>query len=573
MNASVRRWGLRLLTALAYGLVVAVVALPVAAEQAVEGVRFEDRLGSLPVEVSLSHNGVSTLDTGILGKLYWDRTGTGGFGAWVRATGPPEAGSTLSSYLSPKFLQVNAQFVDDPGEVARVYGKEMRTQLTSALWRYELLAVLVGGVGLALMFRGRAPLSHTSWSPRRRRGIVALCLVIALTASGLSAQWMFRHWQGATPVAASYAMPGLEKLSFSSPQALEIARQVQPFVEKNTERIRERAVRYEAAAVESLRTALSTQAVGLVPREGERVVIAEADPQGSLVGTAVRKAMYPLLVEQLGEDAIVMRTISGDVTSNGTVAEAGFVEGEAQASRDIPTVAVKGDHDSDTTLEQLGDNGVAVPDFDPADVDGLKVVAANDPAFKTLFGGLIVNDTGVTETGLGEALREEVDEADPVIVLVHQPRSAAGFLGIDSTSDLVQGEGRETTPWDDGIPDAPPGAINVGHLHDVDGPWVVWNTDGDLVTWTVVNQLGTSGGVEENPTFDRFSTPFSAPLKTLSVQLQYVDADSGLQTGYAFLDIASDGEVTITDRIDLGLPGGQPQPLSEVVLAPAASDG
>ena len=53
----------------------------------------------------------------------------------------------------------------------------------------------------------------------------------------------------------------------------------------------------------------------------------------------------------------------------------------------------------------------------------------------------------------------------------------------------------------------------MGHYHDPDGPWVVWNTDGDLVTWTVVSQLGTSGGVEENPTFNRFSTPFSTPLK------------------------------------------------------------
>ena len=73
------------------------------------------------------------------------------------------------------------------------------------------------------------------------------------------------------------------------------------------------------------------------------------------------------------------------------------------------------------------------------------------------------------------------------------------------------------------------------------GPRVIWNTDGDEVTWTVVNQLGTSGGVEENPTFNRFSTPFSVPLKPVSVQLQYVNKESGLQTGYAKIDIARTG--------------------------------
>jgi len=270
--------------------------------------------------------------------------------------------------------------------------------------------------------------------------------------------------------------------------------------------------------------------------------------------------MYPLLRQQLGDDAFAMRTISGDISSNGTVAEEGFVRDEAAASGEIQTVAVKGDHDTDITVDQLEANGVVVPDFELAEVEGLNVVAANDPAFKTLFGGMVVNDTGITETELGQRLRDEGkkdDPEDPLIVLFHQPRSAAGYIGIDALSKLVEGVGLQTTPRDDGIPDLPPGAINVGHLHDVDGPWVIWNTDGDEVTWTVVSQLGTSGGVEENPTFNRFSTPFSTPLKTVSVQLQYVDVESGLQTGYADIGIATDGAVTVADRVDVGLPVGE----------------
>jgi hypothetical protein len=100
---------------------------------------------------------------------------------------------------------------------------------------------------------------------------------------------------------------------------------------------------------------------------------------------------------------------------------------------------------------------------------------------------------------------------------------------------------------------------------------VIWNTDGDKVTWTVVSQLGTAGGVEENPTFNRFSTPFSTPLKTVSMQLQYFSEDSGLQTGYAQISVAVDGTVTISDRVDVGLPGGEPVSVDEFDL-PSESD-
>jgi hypothetical protein len=539
---------------LGYALLAAVVGAPVALERAVESVRFEDRLGTLPVEVSLAHNGVSTLDTGILGRLYWDRTGTAGFGAVIRATGPPEAGGTLSSYVSPTFVRANAQFVNDPGEVARVYGDELQSALWSSFWWTELWIAILGGAVLTAVFRARSPLPVRLVGRWKRVTAGAVLVVVSAGASTIAAGLLFRNWDKSTEVTNGYPMPGVERLSFSSPQSLEVAQQIQPFIEKNTTRIRERADQYEAAALASLRTELSQRAAALTPRDGERIVIAEADPQGSLVGTRVRTVLYPLLREELGQDSFAMRTISGDVTSNGTVAEEGFVEAEASASPEIPVVAVKGDHDTDTTLEQLDEYGVLNPDFETTEVNGLDVVAGNDPAFKALFGGLVINKTGITETELGEHLRSDVDENDPVIVLFHQPRSAAGYVGVDAVSDVDAAIGRETQPWDDGIPDLPPGIINIGHLHDAAPPRVIWNTDSDEVTWTVLNQLGTSGGVEENPTFNRFSTPFSVPLKTVSIQLQYVDAESGLQTGYATIDIATDGTATIGDRIDLGLP-------------------
>lgn len=560
----------------AYVVVAAVVAAPLAAEQAVENARFEDRVGTFPVRISLSHNGVSTLDTGLIGKLYWDRTGTAGFGALVHSTGPPEAGGTLSSYLTPAFLAANAAFIEDPDALVRIYSDELGSQLTRAWLRYELVAGLLGGLVLVLLFRGDAPpVPGRLRSTASRNGVRVAYVLVGVAASGVVAVGLFRGWSGTDPVTGSYPMPGVDELSFSSPQTREVAQQIQPFIDKNTARIEERTRTYVAQAQASLDDELARHAEALRPLEGERVVVAEADPQGSRVATQVRGHLYPLLREVLGEDALALRTISGDITSNGTVAEGEFVELEAAASPDLPTVAVKGDHDTDVTVDQLRDHDLVAPDLETVEVGGLTVAGGADPAFKSLFGGLVENPSGVSEEELGRALRDVVDPDDPVTVLLHQPSAAAGYLGITDLSELAGSIGRETTPYDDGIPDAPPGMVNIGHLHDANGPWVIWNTDGREVTWTVVSQLGTSGGVEESPTFNRFSTPFSVPLKAVSVVLQYVNPDTGLQTGYASVSIATDGSVTVTDRVDVGLPGGEPVSLSEVPLSqdPGAAAG
>ena len=94
--------------------------------------------------------------------------------------------------------------------------------------------------------------------------------------------------------------------------------------------------------------------------------------QLSHVGTRVRSDLYRQLFDSLGTDAFALRTISGDVTSNGTVAEAGYVDADAWADEEIPLVVAKGDHDTDTTFEQLEDDDVITPDLDLSEVSGLQ---------------------------------------------------------------------------------------------------------------------------------------------------------------------------------------------------------
>jgi len=527
----------------------ALIFLPVAIERAVESVRFSDRLGTLPVEVSLCHNGRSTLDTGVLGKVFWTKTGAQGFGVYARATGPPEAGGTLASYVDPAFIEANVVLINDPDRVVSAYSTQFADGLRTHLLTDEIPAALIGGAGLFLLL----PRRRWREAPLAREVALALLLVTAATGvSGATAWSMFEAWPCSTPVSGDHPLTDGSRMSFASPETREVAVQVRPFITKNLERSRVESRAYEAAARSSFASALAARGADLVPRVGEQIILAEADTQGSLVGVDVRTVLYAELLDVVGRDAIAFRTIAGDVTSNGTVAEAGYVAAEAAVVEDLPVVAVGGDHDSMATRQQLEDSGVFLPDPDSLEVTGLRVSGADDREHKALFGGIVTNESGVTEEELGAQLREAVDD-ESRIVLLHQPEAVAAYLGVDSLAPLRELTGSATVPYDDGVPDLPPGIVDVGHLHAAEGPWVLWNTDTDHITWTVVDQLGTAGGVENVPTFNRFSTPASPPLKPLMVRLQYVDMESGLQTGYATVTCDLDGRCSFTDRVDVGL--------------------
>lgn len=532
---------------LACAFVAALIFLPVALERAVESVRFDDRLGTFPVEVSLCHNGRSTLDTGLFGRIYWAETGPLGFGAYARTTGPPEAEGTLASYVDPAFIDANVALIDDPDRVVSAYSGKFADGLRNHLLVDETAAALVGGSALFLLL----PRRRWREAPVRREVAIGVLMVLAATGvSSAAAFVMYDDWPCSTPVDLAYPLAVDSQLSFGSPETREVAVQVRPFILKNLERSRAAAEDYQVAARSSFIVALSARAADLTPRAGERIILAEADTQGSLVGTRVRTVLYDELADALGRDALAFRTIAGDITSNGTVAEATYVAAES-AIADLPVVAVGGDHDSPATRQQLKDNGVLLPDPDSLEVEGIRVSGADDTERKTLFGGIVTNESGIGETELGATLREAVD-ARPRVVLLHQPEAVAGYLGLHSLDSLPTGS--TTAPYDDGIPDLPPGIVDIGHRHEAGGPWVLWNTDGDQVTWTVVDQLGTAGGVENQPTFNQFSTPTSAPLKPIMVRLQYVDVASGLQTGYATITCDVAGRCSVSDRVDVGLP-------------------
>jgi hypothetical protein len=433
LSPRTRRWGPAAGIYLACAAAAAEIWAPVAAERAVQGLSFSDRLGTFPVQVSLCHDGRSTLDTGVFGKVFWAQTGASGFGAYARATGPPEAGGTLASYVDPRFIRANVALINDPDTVVDAYSARFEEGLRSRVLRDEPIAAIIGGAVLFALL----PRRRLREAPAGREVAVALVLVaVATGASTATAVQLFHAWPCSKTVTAEYAMPGVDRLSFESPQTREVAEQVRPAIEKNIQCIEEGAQRYEVIAQASFASQLQAHAAALRPRAGETMVLAEADPQGSFVGTRVRTAMYQALVEALGPQAISLRTISGDVSSNGTVAESGYIADESKASGDIPTVAIGGDHDSETTWKQMSHDDIQVSDLKPVEVAGIRVSGANDREHKTLFGGIITNKAGIGEQELGAQLRATVDD-QPQIVLLHQPDAVAGYLGLDSLSQVV----------------------------------------------------------------------------------------------------------------------------------------
>ena len=546
----------RLLLLLTYGVVAVALAAPVLVQQTIAHVRFDDRLGTLPVEVRVLHNGYSVLDTGALGSIYLEQTGAFGLGFGLRVTGPPDAGGSLASYVDPKFVRANTATLTRPERVRAAYTARLREAFVDGFWPRALVVLVLGGL---LLLRLAHPV--LARAEGRRRAVTAATGALGVLVGACAvAAWQHHRWPGSEEPDRLYPMTQVEGLSFGSPEVLEVAQQVRPFVDKNVTRLRQRAEEYQLRVEDSVRSGVPASAQALRPREGERIVVAEADPQGSEAGTAARAALYTELREVLGESALLARTVSGDVTSNGTVAEQRFVEDEVTAS-DLPVVAVKGDHDSDVTVDQLAEAGAEVADREVLEVRGLRFSGGADPEFKSLFGGSVSNPSGVTPTERGAEVREAVDESgptDPVRVLLHQNDAALGYLGFEDMSQLrslpAPPSADLTRPVEDGIPDLPPGSLAYGHWHDAGGPWVVWNTDTDQVTWTLVDQLGTSGGVEDVPTFNRFSTPYSPPLKPIELRLHYTDTETGLVTGFVSVELSTEGALRISQRTDVGVP-------------------
>lgn len=515
-----------------------------AAEHSVETASFKDHFGAVPVELGLQHNGTSTLEGGIFGQVHLYETGIFGFGLNARPNGPPEGGGTLASYIDPEFVQRNAEAVGNVDSVATSYAAEAKDEVIDNALQRELVYSAVLGIiiwgGVTSRYKGKEHTKPVHW----RLSAAALVGATAVSAGG--AAWQFDRWSDKQVITESYRTSQWPNVSFSSRETLELARQVVPAWEKNKERTKAEADQFIIEATSSFDVEILGHITELQPRAGERIVLAEADTQGGVIGTSVRTYAYSRIIEEIGSDAFIARVIAGDFTSNGTVGEAGYTKIEIAASGEIPTIVSLGDHDTGYTEQQLDDGGALTPDLETVEVHGIGITGATDPERKSLFGGLVENETGVTETELGETMRTVIETDSSDIAAIHQPEAAAGLLGVSSISEVLD-DTRDVVTLDID----PPASLKillVGHTHTAMKPKVIMRSDG---TTMVLDQLGSANGVENRPLLSRFSTPDSAPLKEMMVRLHYIDEITLQPTGYITLSWSTDGQSTISERTDL----------------------
>lgn len=118
----------------------------------------------------------------------------------------------------------------------------------------------------------------------------------------------------------------------------------------------------------------------------------------------------------------------GDITMTGTDAENICVDSVHHAlPSDVPSVFVKGNHDSRDTVRRARELGWTVMEGEPVEVAGLSLFGAGDPR-RTVFPSGDVLETGETTEEFTARVAADSCRADAGLLLIHDPRHAEPAL-------------------------------------------------------------------------------------------------------------------------------------------------
>ncbi len=118
----------------------------------------------------------------------------------------------------------------------------------------------------------------------------------------------------------------------------------------------------------------------------------------------------------------------GDITMTGTDAENVCVDSLHHAlPADVPSVFVKGNHDSRDTVRRARELGWTVLEGEPVEVAGLSLFGAGDPR-RTVFPSGDVMETGETTEEFTARVAVDACRADAGLLLIHDPRHAEPAL-------------------------------------------------------------------------------------------------------------------------------------------------
>lgn len=565
---------------------------PSATEHAITTTVVETDFATSPLELRPTTNGWNNLDLGVLGSYYTQNTSQ--YGLSARATDLPRYGSgQITDLLSPGYLKVINGVVTDPDETIVGYSELLRTEVRQngqeALARRTLITfgggVIIGGALLvaAGSERRRKLIEHPNVSAA---AIVSISAVLGMgihIAEEVSTQNSIALWQSHSPA------PQVEKLYpinlpkgmddrevYAINSTLQIGtNQAMPLWNKTVTRTKQQYAEHDFTSTAALEQNFY-KVEG--PRQGEYVTIDIADPQLMKEGVQRTKQFIDLYVDKYGANKIRAITIAGDLVQLGSPGENAYLDELLTLGQDpddksqiIPVVVVGGDHDSPETIAYAQENGLVVPDLETANLSGFNVIGANDRAQKLLGIPTTFRD-GVTEEQLGDMLREAMSQQPVNQAILHQPYALAGLLGIKEMNrqqilDFVSDSSNLTTFTEDFIPNLAAANVTLGHFHGAYGPRVIWNVDPitKAVTWSVVRILDDAGGSSPTPSISNLPLPNAPPTENYGMDVTYWNESSGLVTGTARQLFGSTAGYVPEERIEIGLPNGQPIKLDQVL--------
>jgi hypothetical protein len=540
---------------------------PHAATHTLETTKVETTVVGLPVELGF-YPGASRLDVLNQARVYSDSE-VEGVGLDATITGLPriESAAQASDLIAPQRLDVYASLADSPREALEGYAPQLRDEATRNGLEYvtghavPYGLALYGALGMLRLRRklaeSRDESARFDLTPLYVTGLATMALASSLTMADQNHQ----QWR------ASGGVPkGLSTIEALDGTSLEGAKIDNAGLEPtlNTAiryglRLKDRRQayrqRYLDEAAPNLVTALNTLGA---PRDDEQLLVFISDLHAGKAGISLATLMVETLQGRFGTEVVAHTMNLGDTLYDPGL-QGATLKDQAAIMKEGVQVLTPGNHDVDDTPQLAQNAGMVVPEGRET-VEGIDIYSVADPEQTPFLQDSYYPDPSINQQTIAQEAYDSTTDERVDLINFHDPEAIESLVGAENRIDLTA-EGSLTTCEDnDDFRDINAGMVSAGHSHDQYPINMECNSDG---TWFVVNLQGTGGGAEESPTFNRWSDPDGAPIKTISYRLFYRNTVHGSITGFADVEIARDGSVGPIFRTSIGTPDGAPFDMSE----------
>lgn len=540
---------------------------PHAANHALETTSVPTTVAGLPVELGY-YPGATRVDGLNQATIYLDET-IGGVGIDAKVTGLPriESFRQASDLISPKHVTVYTSLADSPKEAFDGYTAQLKDATVDTATEYLIDRTLpyglaiYGGIGMVRLRRklqeARGESAGFELTPLYTAGAAVVALASSLAvADHANQQWentggspsglrQIEALNGTTLEGATIDNPGLEP-------ALNAA--INYGLRLKERRQSEREDFMAEAAPNLVRSLESLSA----PKDRERILVFISDMHAGKAGTELATVLVETLQDQFGTDSVRHTFNLGDTLYDPGL-QGNVLVDQANIMKQGSQVLTPGNHDTGDTSALAADAGMIIPNGSVA-VDGVSVYSVADPEQTPFLQDSYYPDPSITQASIAEDayVTTQTDRVD--LINFHDPAAVAALVGATSRSDLTAEQSLTTCTDNDDFRDIGASMASAGHSHEQYPINMECNSDG---TWFVVNLQGTGGGAEESPTFNSWSDPDGAPIKTISYRVFYQNTDYGSITGVSDIQILPDASVSPAVRTDIGTLDGAPFSLEQ----------